>query len=93
MACKSEQACLKHLIVPYLFMYVTHATRIDSLSFQSQGDFFFFFFFAPALETHHSSPGPGGGGVLDTMVTARMLPTQNAMPWGENDQELAASKI
>ena len=59
----------------------------------SRREIFFFFFFAPALETHHSSPGPGGGGVLDTMVTARMLPTQNAMPWGENDQELAASKI
>lgn len=50
------------------------------------------FFSPPALETHHSSPGPGGGGVLDTMVTARMLPTQNALPRGENDQELAASK-
>lgn len=40
MACKSEQAHLKHLKVPYLFMGVTWKTRIHSFFFLSQQDFF-----------------------------------------------------
>lgn len=77
MGCKSEQAHLKHLIVPYLFMDVTHKTRIDSLFFQSPRDFF-----PSALETPHSSLSPGGGGVLDTMGTARIPSYTVALPWG-----------
>lgn len=90
MGCKSEQAHLKHLIVPYLFMDVTHKTRIDSLFFQSPRDFF-----PSALGTPHCSLSPGGGGVLDTMGTARIfLHSSFALGrgWGGDDQESTVSK-